>query len=92
MPNDHAPEGPDDNRITAALRQQIRQELPEIDQISDERLRDQAIEAWAYAIAHSSFSSIREIPPAGNPGVRRGVVTTDRPSSRRHPNGHRHCR
>lgn len=78
MPNDHAPEGPDDNRITAALRQQIRQELPEIDQISDESLRNQAIEAWAYAIAHSSFSSIREIPPAGNPGVqeaRRGDQT-----------------
>jgi putative nucleotidyltransferase with HDIG domain len=78
VPNDHAPEGPDDNRITAALRQQIRQELPEIDQISDESLRNQAIEAWAYAIAHSSFSSIREIPPAGNPGVqeaRRGDQT-----------------
>ncbi len=78
MPNDHAPEGPQDNPITAALRQQIRQELPEIDQISDEHLRNQTIDAWAYAIAHSSFSSIREIPPAGNPGVqeaRRGDQT-----------------
>jgi putative nucleotidyltransferase with HDIG domain len=55
--------------ITAALRQQILDELPEMAQIKDEGLRARAIEAWAYAIFQSSFSSIKEIPPAGNPDV-----------------------
>ena len=55
--------------ITDELRAQVRDELPEIEQIGDGELRAGAVEAWAYAIAHSSFSSIREIPPAGNPGV-----------------------
>ena len=55
--------------ITDQLRHQILQELPEIAQISAQTLRNQTIEAWAYAIAYSSFSSIHEIPPAGNPGV-----------------------
>ncbi len=53
--------------ITDALRAQVREELPEVAQISDAALRDKAVEAWAYALAHSSFKSIREIPPAGNP-------------------------
>lgn len=53
--------------ITAALRQQVRDELPEIAQITDAVLREKAVEAWAYALANSSFSSIRDIPPAGNP-------------------------
>jgi putative nucleotidyltransferase with HDIG domain len=55
--------------ITAGLRQQILDELPEMAQIKDEGLRARAIEAWAYAIFQSSFSSIKEIPPAGNPDV-----------------------
>lgn len=53
--------------ITAALRQQVREELPEIAQITDAGLQAKAVEAWAYALANSSFTSIREIPPAGNP-------------------------
>ena len=53
--------------ITAALREQVRKELPEIAQIADTGLQAKAVEAWAYALTHSSFSSIREIPPAGNP-------------------------
>lgn len=78
MANDPARGRSAADRITDALRQQIREELPEIDQISDEVLRNQTTEAWAYAIVSSSFSSIREIPPAGNPGVqeaRRGDQT-----------------
>ncbi len=67
--NGPPPQASSQERITDELRRQIRAELPEVDQISDERLRAQAIEAWAYAIAHSSFSSIHQIPPAGNPGV-----------------------
>lgn len=64
--------------ITDQLRQQIREELPEIAQIKDADLQARSVEAWAYAIAHSSFTSIRQIPPAGNPGVqeaRRGDQT-----------------
>ncbi len=53
--------------ITAALRQQVREELPEIAQIADGDLQKMAVEAWAYALANSSFTSIRDIPPAGNP-------------------------
>lgn len=64
--------------ITDALRQQVREELPELALIEDEALRDKAVEAWAHAIASSSFNSIKEIPPAGNPGTneaRRGDQT-----------------
>ena len=55
--------------ITDHLRRQIREELPEITQIKDLELQAKSVEAWAYAIAHSSFTSIRQIPPAGNPDV-----------------------
>lgn len=55
--------------ITEAMRRQIAAELPEVAEIKDAALRDGVIEAWAYAIAQSSFGSIREIPPAGNPDV-----------------------
>ena len=64
--------------ITDRLRQQVREELPELAQIADAALQMQAVEAWAFALAHSSFKSIRDIPPAGNPDVneaRRGDQT-----------------
>lgn len=64
--------------ITDALRAQVLEELPEMAQIGDAALRTKAIDAWALALARSSFSSIREIPPAGNPDVneaRRGDQT-----------------
>jgi putative nucleotidyltransferase with HDIG domain len=43
--------------------------LPEVDEIKNADLRKRVIEAWALALAGSSFRSIREIEPAGNPGV-----------------------
>ena len=55
--------------ITDSLRRQVREELPEVAQISDRALQEKAVEAWAYALAHSSFKSIHDIPPAGNPDV-----------------------
>ena len=55
--------------ISDQLRQQIKEELPEIGQIKDEDLRKRCVEAWAYAITHSSFTSIKQIPPSGNPDV-----------------------
>ena len=57
--------------ITDALRQQVRKELPEVAQIADTALQRKVVEAWAFALAHSSFKSIREIPPAGNPDTMR---------------------
>lgn len=67
-----------DSTITDALRAQVLEELPELAQIGDADLKAKAIEAWALALSRSSFTSIREIPPAGNPDVmeaRRGDQT-----------------
>jgi putative nucleotidyltransferase with HDIG domain len=55
--------------IDDALRRLVREELPELADIRDAELQTKAVEAWAYALAHSSFRSIREIAPAGNPDV-----------------------
>ena len=54
--------------VTDALRAQIRDELPEVAAIRDAALATCVVEAWALAIARSSYGSIREIPPSGNPG------------------------
>ncbi len=54
--------------VTEALRRQIRGELPEVEEIRDADLRGRVVEAWALAIARGGFVSIRDIPPAGNPG------------------------
>src|SRR4029078_2622098 len=53
--------------ITDALRKQVREELPEIAQIADKELQQKVAEAWEFALAHSSFTYTRQIPPAGNP-------------------------
>jgi putative nucleotidyltransferase with HDIG domain len=55
--------------VSDALRRQVREELPEVALIGDQALQAKVVEAWAYAIANSSFTSIRDIPPAGNPDV-----------------------
>lgn len=55
--------------VTESLRQRVREELPEVALIADKALQDNVVEAWAYALANSSFTSIRNIPPAGNPDV-----------------------
>jgi putative nucleotidyltransferase with HDIG domain len=55
--------------VTDELRRRVRSELPEVDEIKDADLRGKVIEAWALALARSSYTSIRQIPPAGNPGV-----------------------
>jgi len=49
------------------LRTRIMEELPEISGIADEILRRQVVDAWEMALSRSSFRSIREIQPAGNP-------------------------
>jgi len=55
--------------ITDGLRRSVVEDLPEIDDISDATLRERSIEAWAIALAGSSFERISDIPGEGNPGV-----------------------
>jgi len=57
--------------ITDELRDTVRKELPEVEDIRDVDLRQKVIEAWALCLAHSSFESIDAIEPAANPGVNR---------------------
>lgn len=55
--------------VTDELRAQVRAELPEVEDIRDPELRAKVVEAWALALAASSFGAIAEIEPSGNPGV-----------------------
>jgi putative nucleotidyltransferase with HDIG domain len=55
--------------ISDELRARVRVELPEVEEITDDDLRAGVIEAWAMALAKSSFDAIGEIEPSGNPGV-----------------------
>lgn len=69
MSRNAAAEPASPSTVTDALRRQVREELPELALIGDQALQAKVVEAWAYAIANSSFPSIRDIPPAGNPDV-----------------------
>jgi putative nucleotidyltransferase with HDIG domain len=51
------------------LSAQVMAELPEIAEIADQDLQNKVVAAWVLALQSSSFTSIREIPPAGNPNV-----------------------
>jgi putative nucleotidyltransferase with HDIG domain len=65
-------------KVTDELRAKVREELPEAAEIRDLELRERVIEAWALALASSSFRAIAEIEPSGNPGVntlKRGTQT-----------------
>ena len=55
--------------ITDDQRARVSQELPQITEIADAKLRDLVVEAWATALAGSSFDAIADIPPSGNPGM-----------------------
>src|SRR5262249_16335575 len=55
--------------ITDALRRSVVDDLPEMAQIENAELRRKAIEAWAFALSHSSFGRISDIPPGRNPGM-----------------------
>jgi putative nucleotidyltransferase with HDIG domain len=68
----------DPAKVTDELRARVRAELPEVDEIRDPELAGKVVEAWALALASSSFRAIAEIEPSGNPGVntlRRGRQT-----------------
>ena len=51
----------------AALRQGVRESLPEIAEIHDTELREKVVEAWALALSQTEFRRIEEIRPSGNP-------------------------
>src|SRR5262249_22159123 len=55
--------------ITDSLRRSVTEDLPELADINDPTLRAKAVEAWAFALSHSSFGRISDIPPGGNPGM-----------------------
>ena len=55
--------------VTDELRARVRAELPEVEEIRDPELAAKVVEAWALALASSSFNAIAEIEPSGNPGV-----------------------
>lgn len=59
-----------ESKVTEKLRDCVRKELPEISEIRDPELRRLVVEAWATALADSSFEAISEIPPSGNPDTR----------------------
>lgn len=59
----------DPSAVTDALRARVRGELPEVEEIRDPELAAKVVEAWALALASSSFGAIAEIEPSGNPGV-----------------------
>ena len=69
MPRQSEPNSTPAAAVSDGLRRQVREELPEVHLISDQALQEKVVEAWAYALATSSFKSIRDIPPAGNPDV-----------------------
>jgi putative nucleotidyltransferase with HDIG domain len=54
--------------INDALRQTVVDDLPEIENIGNLALRRKVIEAWAFALSHSSFGRISNIEAGGNPG------------------------
>ena len=53
--------------ICEELRESVRESLPELSEIGDEKLRNLVVDAWAYCLGQSSFRSIDEIRPSGNP-------------------------
>jgi putative nucleotidyltransferase with HDIG domain len=64
--------------VSDALRARVREELPEVEAIADSGLRAKVVEAWATALAGSSFGAIAEIRPSGNPDtppLKRGTQT-----------------
>ena len=65
-------------QISEELRQSVIRSLPEVNEISDETLRNKVIDAWAYSLGKSSFKSIDEIRASGNPDtppLKRGTQT-----------------
>lgn len=52
--------------ITDDMRRQILEEMPEIEWIADETLRQNVTDAWAAAVASAGFRRIGDMRPSGN--------------------------
>jgi putative nucleotidyltransferase with HDIG domain len=52
--------------VTDAMRRSILEEMPEIEWIENRELRAAVVDAWAVAVASSSFSRIGDMKPSGN--------------------------
>lgn len=65
--------------IRQDLRESVIASLPEVDQIRDQDLRAKVIDAWAYSLGKSSFTSIDQIRASGNPDseILKGGTQTD---------------
>jgi hypothetical protein len=51
-----------------SYRESVRRSLgEELSQIQDRDLRDMVVEAWAYSLSQSEYTSIEEIRASGNP-------------------------
>jgi 23S rRNA maturation-related 3'-5' exoribonuclease YhaM len=55
--------------VTEDLRRGVLEDLPELNDVSDKKLRERAVQAWALSLAGSSFDRISDIPGDGNPGI-----------------------
>jgi 23S rRNA maturation-related 3'-5' exoribonuclease YhaM len=51
------------------LRAGVIEDLPEVQLIVEEALREQAIDAWAIALAQSGFRRVKDIPGEATPGA-----------------------
>lgn len=49
------------------LRAGVRQSLPELHDIQNSELRDQVVEAWAFALSQTEFMAIEQIRASGGP-------------------------
>ncbi len=49
------------------LREGVRASLPELAEIADAALREQVVEAWAFALSQTEFTAIEHMRASGNP-------------------------
>lgn len=55
--------------VTEALRQSVREDLPELADIADPDLRARCVEAWAISLATSGYARLSALPGAAFPGM-----------------------
>jgi putative nucleotidyltransferase with HDIG domain len=56
-------------RTMEELRTGVRKSFPEIGEIRDAALKDKVVEAWAYALSQTEFTSVEEIRASGGPAT-----------------------
>ena len=54
--------------LSSELRAWVREDLPELEMISDVQLRTQATDAWVLALGNSSFRRVKDLPGEATPG------------------------